>query len=283
MGRPWWRGLVWVLALVLTSSSAPAASAASGRADGGLGPFADCPLARPSIEGCVRAVVKGGSLTLAGRSIPLTAPIVLQGGFEAASTGIAFFGASDGETLSAAPQPVPGGLLGAPLLDRLPAGSRSVLAEALAATATIELAGSASGRTEIELNTSNLLIESGPAIVLPVVVRLDNPLLGSECTIGSSSEPIEISLTTESSGSLQGSAGDFSSDESSGATTLKNAKLVAADFPVGLADGCGGSFSTFVDPFVDLALGLPAAPGQSSAVLAADLQTAPADSLRGGR
>lgn len=264
MKRPWWRGLVWVLSLVLTLSSVPAASAASGRSGGDPGPFAKCPLARPSIEGCIKAVVNGGSLTVGWASVPLTAPIVLQGGFEAASTGIAFFGASDGETLSAAPQPVPG------------------LTGMLAITATVELAGSASGRTEIGLNTGNLLIESGPALTLPVVIKLDNRLLGDECTIGSSSDPIEIALTTGSSGSLQGSAGELTS-ESSGANTLKDAKLVAADFPVGLAHGCGGSLSSFVDPFVDLALGLPAAPGQSSAVLEADLRTAPAEGLRGRR
>ncbi|HET7443259.1 MAG TPA: hypothetical protein VFJ57_01230 [Solirubrobacterales bacterium] len=263
MKRSWRQGLVCVFALALTLSSVPAASAASGRAGEDLGPFAKCPLARHSIEGCIKAVVKGGSLTVGRGSVPLTAPIVLQGGFESVSTGIAVIGASDGETLSAAPQPVPG------------------LKGVLAVTATVELAGPASGRTEIGLNTSNLLIETGPAIILPVVVELDNPLLGGGCTIGSSSEPIEISLTTGSSGSLQGSAGDFSSDESSGATTLRNAKLVGADYPVGLAHGCGGSLSSFVDPVVDLALGLPAAPGQSSAVLEADLQFTPVEALRG--
>ena len=118
----------------------------------------------------------------------------------------------------------------------------------LAVTATVELAGPTSGRTEIGLNTSNLLIENGPALTLPVVVRLNNPLLGGECTIGSSSDPIEISLTTGSSGSLQGSPGDFTFDESSGATTLRNAKLVDADFSVGPASGCGGTFSSSSTP-----------------------------------
>ncbi|HUB99241.1 MAG TPA: hypothetical protein VMS11_05400 [Solirubrobacterales bacterium] len=265
MKRPWWRGLVWVWALVMLLSSVPAAAAASGRSSGELGPFAECPLARPSIEGCVQAVVTGGSLTVGWASLPLTAPIVLQGGFEATNTGIAFFGASDGETLSAAPQPVPG------------------LTGMLAVTATVELAGPASGRTEIVLNTGNLLTETGTALTLPVVVKLDNRLLGDECTIGSSADSIEISLTTGLSGSLQGSAGELTSDASSGANTLKDVKLVAADFSVGLASGCGGSSSWFVDPLLNLALGLPAATGESSAVLEADLRTTPAAALRGRR
>jgi hypothetical protein len=260
-----WQGLVWVLALVLTLSSVPAVSAATARSGSDLGPFAKCPLARASVEGCINAVVTGGSLTVGWASVPLTAPIVLQGGFESVSTGIAVVGASDGETLSAAPQPVPG------------------LKGVLAVTATVELAGPASGRTEIGLNTSNLLTETGPALTLPVVIELDSRLLGDECTIGSSSDPVEITLTTGSSGSLQGSVGDFSSDESSGATTLKNAKLVDEGFAVGPVDGCFGSFSPIVDPFVNLALALSAASQQSAAVLEADLRTTPAEALRNGR
>lgn len=265
MQGTWRQGVVSVLALVLTLSSVSAASAASEQSGRDPGPFAKCPLARPSIEGCIKAVVKGGSLTVGWASVPLKAPIVLQGGFESVSTGIAVIGASDGETLSAAPQPLPG------------------LSGVLAVTATVELAGPASGRTEIGLNTSNLLTETGPALTLPVVIKLDNRLLGGECTIGSSSDPIEIALTTGSSGSLQGSAGEFSSDESSGATTLKNAKLVDESFTVGPVNGCGGSFSSIVDPFVNLALALSDASGQSAAVLEADLRTAPAEGLRGGR
>ena len=44
-------------------------------------------------------------------------------------------------------------------------------------------------------------------IVLPIKVRLVNPLLGAECSIGSNSHPIVLSLTTGTSGRLTGNPG----------------------------------------------------------------------------
>ena len=60
-------------------------------------------------------------------------------------------------------------------------------------TATVELAGPA---TAIKLNAENLITQSGTAIQMPVKVKLDNRLLGSNCYIGSNSSPMVLNLTT---------------------------------------------------------------------------------------
>lgn len=273
---------VALAAIALVSSSSAVASASSGHG-GKHGPFADCPLEAPSIESCVYTVISDGSVAIGRRSVPVTNPITLRGGFQGAGAASGFYGAKDGQTLSKAPQPVPGGLLGFPLPKGWPAGLRSRLADALAVTATAELAGPTTGLTEIQLNTGNLLFEKETALELPVRIKLENSLLGSSCYLGSSSEPIEIALTTGKSGSLQGTAGSFASSGSSTSVTLEGARLVDGAFPVAAAHGCGGRLSAFVDPLVDLVLGLPSAPDQNSVTLEGDLGTAAAAASRPGR
>ena len=104
--------------------------------------------------------------------------------------GIApFFGASNGITLSKAPQNVPGGLLGI-----VPEASSPALVKALikfflensltGVNSTLELAKPA---TEIRVSENNLAAEEGVALKLPVKVHLENPFLGKNCFVGSSS------------------------------------------------------------------------------------------------
>jgi len=54
----------------------------------------------------------GGEVTVGNRTVALTKPLIVQGGAEGASEEVTFYGAENGETLSSAPQPVPGGLDG---------------------------------------------------------------------------------------------------------------------------------------------------------------------------
>jgi hypothetical protein len=59
--------------------------------------------------------------------------------------------------------------------------------------AITELAKPAS---EITIKKRNLILEGGTALGLPVKIRLENPLLGEGCYIGSSSKPIMLNMTT---------------------------------------------------------------------------------------
>ena len=107
-------------------------------------------------------------------------PVILQGGFSEE----VFLAAENGETLSKTAQPVPGGLLGITAPKWWPSWLQTwfnnQINEGLTGvTATVELAGPASGFA--------LLIESGTALSLPAKIKLSNPILGSNCYVGSNS------------------------------------------------------------------------------------------------
>jgi len=108
-------------------------------------------------------------------------------------------GALNGETLVKTPQKVPGGLLGLVKCNEI---SNILLRIACEVTfengvtgvnAVTELAAPASS---VVLNTAAEQLGEGTALTLPIKVHLENPLLGSECYIGSTKEPITLNLTT---------------------------------------------------------------------------------------
>src|SRR6187200_3625245 len=75
--------------------------------------FAQCPYANLEVKKCVLSTTRGGEVVLGSKKVPIVNPVVLQGGAGKQVEGIApFFAASNGITLSKAPQPVPGGLGG---------------------------------------------------------------------------------------------------------------------------------------------------------------------------
>lgn len=237
---------------------------------GEFAPFGDCPFANPAIEYCVNANTEGGSLTIGSKTIPLSSSIFLQGGFEFLEEEvIQFHGAEDGDTLSKPSEPVPGGLLGFSPPGSWPAWLKEdfnqTVEEGLTGIgATIELAAPA---TSIGLNLQNLLLEEGTALSLPLKIKLDNPFLGSECYIGSNTEPIVVNLTTGTSGTIHGSAGTVTFNGAGTLVTLSGTKLVDATFAVPAAHGCGGFASYLVDPVVDAFFGLPSSSGHNSMTL----------------
>jgi hypothetical protein len=89
---------------------------------------------------------------------------------------------------------------------------------------------------------------------LPIKVRLVNPLLGAECSIGSNAHPIELNMTTETSGPLTGNPGETTSIERGKILVMSGVSMVSSGFSVPKAGGCG---SAVVDEAVDAKLGLP--------------------------
>ena len=97
----------------------------------------------------------------------------------------------------------------------------------------------------------NLTNEEGTALKLPVKVHLENPLLGSECYIGSSAEPVTLNLTTgttsppEPNKPITGKLGRIEAHVYEGVTYLEITEntLVENAFAVPTATGCGGIFS----------------------------------------
>ncbi|MGD9735526.1 MAG: hypothetical protein AB7V58_07965 [Solirubrobacterales bacterium] len=277
-----------LVAAVLTAGVslvfASGALAASHNPTGEWANFAECPLNNPVVEQCVFSETTGGSVKLGSKTVPIVNPAKLQGGFSGFGTEIQFYGAENGETLSKAPQPVPGGLLG--LLNCKEQTNIIIkgLCEAAlengltGANATLELAAPA---TQIKINTENLIFEEGTALELPVKVHLENPLLGNNCYIGSNAKPIVIAFTTGTSGSLQGEAGEISFNELFDRTIVTGSKLVNNTFAAPAAAGCGGPLiNLVVDPVVNSMVGLPAGSGTNSAILEANFETGAAESVR---
>lgn len=267
-----------VLSLMFTSP----AFGASHRPTGEFANFNECPLSRETIDNCVYSISRGGSFTIGSKTVPLKNPVILQGGAEGTSTNINVLGAENGETISETSQPVPGGLLGATPPTWWPKWLQEWFSEGIdkgqtGVTATLQLASPA---TDIQLSTENLLTKHGTAVGLPVKIRLDNPLMGHDCYIGSSEEPIQINFTTGPSGELEGSAGKrtFNKEYTFGA--VSDGRLVNATFAAPTANGCGGIFSFFIDPFVNSIFGLPSASGNNTAILEGDFQNAAASAVR---
>jgi hypothetical protein len=214
--------------------------------------------------------------------VPIVNPVTLQGGLGMPVRNVeeetfyeAFFGASNGETLSKTPQPVPGGLTGlvnckeiSNFIVRL--GCEAVFENGLTGVnATLELAKPASS---IIVNEEHLAFEEGTALQLPVRVHLENPFLGSGCYIGSSSSPLTWNLTTgetkppAGTAPIFGSAGKLELFEKSQIAVFEGVKLVDNGWSAPGASGCGGfGVELILDPIINASVGVPSAAGKNVA------------------
>lgn len=246
--------------------------------------FADCPLSNAKLEQCVYSVTTGGSVTIGKKTVPIEHPVTLQGGFEGAGSGIKFYGAEDGNTLSKTPQAVPGGLAGLVNCKEISNFLLRISCEVTfengltGVNATLELAAPA---TSIKLNTENLIFEEGIALQLPVKVHLENPFLGSGCYVGSNASPIVVPLTTGTSGKLTGAAGEISFNKTFDRTIIKKSVLVNNTIAAPSATGCGGAIVELIlDPIINAQIGLPAGSGTNAVTLKAELETGAAKSVK---
>ena len=217
-------GVAVAIAFACVGSSAAVAAPA-----GGYAVFAQCPTQAAQANGCLYAPVEGGYIALGKTVVPIAKTVVLQAGLleEEAPFVKHLAGALDGDTLTRVGQTLLGGLFGLPL-------------EAV---------------TELAAPASSIALSSKPlGLVLPIKVRLVNPLLGSECSVGSNLHPIELNLTTGTSGGLAGNNGTQRTIEQGGILLKSGVAMVSGGFAVPKATGCG---STLVDEALDAKLGLP--------------------------
>lgn len=245
--------------------------------EGKFAKFNFCPSKTTGVWKCLQSVTNGGVITLGKKETPIVNPVTLQGGFseENAEGNSSFFAASGAETLSKTPQPVPGGLLGIVPPEESPALVKLLSKfffenKITGVNATLELAKPAS---EIVLNEFNLLVGEGTALKLPVKVRLENPFLGSNCYVGSNSNPIIWKLTTGMTSpkspnkAITGKPGFPELLEEGRIAEVTENELVENNWSAPAATGCGGILSFLVDPVIDLMIGLPAAEGTNTAIL----------------
>ncbi len=256
----------------------------------GFAVFAQCPRFTAEVTLCLYSQTKGGEVTLNKQTVPITNPITLQGGIvrNEATEEEKFVGALNGETLSKSPQKVPGGLLGLIKCNEIENIIERIACELVfengltGVNAVTELAKPAS---EIGIDKNNLVNEHGTALSLPVKIRLENPLLGSECYVGSAAKPIVWNLTTGVTSPpapnkpIEGSPGSLEFKENFEIVELKGYKLVDNSFAAPEATGCGGIFSFLLDPLIDSKIGLASAAGKNTAILTGNLQEASTESV----
>jgi len=272
------------LALVMPLAMLALASPALAAPKGEYAAFAECPTSNPQLAACIVARAEGGAITFGDETVPVVNTQTLQGGFiEEESGALKFVAAANGNTLTKTAQKVPGGLSGLVNCTEISNKEEREHCEAIfenkltGVYATVELAAPAS---EIGLNEFNLETEMGTALSLPVKVKLENPLLGNNCYIGSNSSPIVVPLTTGTSGSLKGKLGEISSRAEGGILVIKNDSLVNNTIAVPGATGCGGFFSSIVDKIVDARLQIPAAAPQNKVTLNGTLEQTGAGTAR---
>jgi hypothetical protein len=267
------------------------ATTAQAKLTGNYTKFAQCPYSNLEVKKCVLSTTKGGEVVLGSKKVPIVNPVVLQGGAGKQVEGIApFFAASNGITLSKSPQPVPGGLAG---LINCKEISEPFLRFSCELTfengltglnSTLELAKPAS---EIRISENNLASEEGVALKMPVKVHLENPFLGSNCYVGSSSSPLIWNLTTGKTAPpgpntpITGKAGFIEFLEEGSIALLKEATLVDNAWSAPGASGCGGFLVELIlNPIINSAAGVPAAAGKNTAILKNEIYVGAAAAVR---
>jgi hypothetical protein len=249
--------------------------------------FADCPLT--TATACVHANTESGEVVIGSKAVPIEKTITLQGGlYENEAGKLVFVAAKDGNTLSKAPQKVPGGLAGlvkcneikgSGLLEKAERASCEAIFEngATGVTATTELAAPASS---IGIDLGNLLGGEGTALSLPIKVHLENPLFGSSCYVGSNSSPIVLDLTTGTTSPpspnkpIKGNPGTVTFNPEGTLLTVSENSLVNNSFAAPATNGCGGIFEFLIGPIINSSLGVPAVAGHNTAILNGTLKQA---------
>ena len=238
--------------------------------------FDNCPATNEEVKKCIYSVVESGEFVLGNKKVPIVNPVVLQGGYGKANAEAIskFYGATNGVTLSKSPQPVPGGLLGIVPPENSPWLVRQLSKfffenSLTGVNSTLELALPAD---KIEFSEFHLLFAKGTALKLPTRVHLENPFLGKNCYVGSSSSPIWLNLTTGTTAPpppntpISGSVGKGEFLEEGQLAKINGLKLVDNAWSAPKASGCGGILSFLVDPIINAQIGLPSAAGKNTAI-----------------
>ncbi|MFD4694444.1 hypothetical protein [Streptomyces sp. NPDC058463] len=276
--KRWRAGLaVTAVAVALPLSTTPASAAsASASLNGDWAPFSRCPVDAPAmlaadgqdlVASCVSSYSPGGSIKL-GNTEATTGFNDMQFGVVQDTTAGTFKVVPPaGGALVGAPTEIPGGLLGL-MCDDTPVISvicnQITNASLNKITATVESAG-----TPTEFNLMGGLTTGVPIVKLPIRIHLENPLLGSNCYIGSASDPVVLrpQNTTAPAVAVQRFDGNGTRNDEGDMLRFALTENQQGDsaFAVPKATGCGllGSLSWAVN----LKTGLPSSAGNNSLVL----------------
>ncbi len=247
--------------------------------------FKNCPLNNPATKACIYAETTSGEFTIKQTTVPIVNTIILQGGLPETGGDETPIPALNVPSLSKTPQPVPGGLLalinckeikGEGFFEKLERKACEEVFEGklLGVNATVELVGLPT------INQTNLLLQEGIALKLPVRIHLENPFLGSECYVGTPTSPVTLNLTSGTTSPplpnkpISGKGGEAEITEEGNLLTVTGNSIVDNSYSAPGASGCGGAFSFIIDPIINAKLGLPSAAGNNTAILNSTLKIA---------
>lgn len=242
---------------------------ASGATAGDFDRFANCPISNPAVVTCIHSETTSGAFVLGSKNVPIDQTIVVQGGLTA--TG-AWVNPNNGALAMTEPElNVPGGITGIPGLEGPVLGVKSIAK--LRGTPVMSVA--AYGQ------------QSGIAMELPIRVQLKNWALSNDCSIGSSSNPVVLKLTTGTTAPpgpnspLTGSRGTVGIEAGGQILKYSGNRLVDNSFAAPKAQWCD-VFGTngLVTLAVNGSTGLPAAAGTNTADLSGDLRITAAANVR---
>lgn len=249
---------VVVLAVTVAGLLASATTAMAATAPG-YEEFDDCPgrNVNADISLCAVTKVSGGHLKMGSKTVPITDPITLAE--SVAPPEQIFVGRFDGGR-----QLVPGGLVGITGLNWL---ANVFPANLLKVYARSELAGTPSNPIQ-------------DPVSLPLKIRLQNPLLSSNCYVGSNADPILLNLTQHATNPpppnqpINGTPGNLITDPVlPNVFRLEDAVVVDNAFAAPRARGCTLLLPGLglIDPIVNLQSGLPSPAGTNEARQHVDL------------
>lgn len=242
---------------------------ASGATAGDFDRFANCPVNNPAVLTCVHSEISSGSFVLGSKNVPINQTIVFQGGLTA--TG-AFVGPSNGApTLTEPELNVPGGILGIPGAEGPVLGVKSI----------------AKLRGTPVMSIANFGQRTGVALELPLRVQLKNWALSNDCSIGSTSNPMVLKLTTGTTAPpgpnspISGGIGTVGVEGGGMILKYSGTRLVDNAFAAPSAQWCD-VFGTngLVTLAVNGSVGLPSAAGKNTADMNGDLRISSASIVK---
>lgn len=248
-------------------SLAFAASASAVPAD--YANFANCPVGNPAVVTCVYSTTTSGQFVLGNKAVPINQTIVLQGGIT--STG-QWVGPANGALALSEPElNVPGGILGIPGFEGPVLGVKSI----------------AKLRGTPVMSIANFALKQNVALQLPVRIQLKNPALSSDCSIGSTSNPVVLNLTSGTTAPPSpntpqtGATGTVSAIDGGRILNYAGYRLIDNSFAAPTAKWCDPfGTSLLVTGAVNLSVGLASAAGKNTADLNGNLKVASASNVR---
>ncbi|MBF6620465.1 MAG: hypothetical protein ITG02_09580 [Patulibacter sp.] len=219
----------------------------------------------------MQSEISTGTFVLGHKTVPIDQTIVFQGGLTA--TG-AFVAPSNGApTLTEPELNVPGGILGIPGWEGPLLGVKSV----------------AKLRGTPVMSIANFGQRNGVALELPIRIQLKNPMLNNDCSIGRTSAPVVLQLTTGTTAPPApntpetGGIGTVGIEAAGKILRYSGIRLVDNSFAAPQAKWCDiFGTSGLITLAVNSSVGLPSAAGTNTADMGGALRISSAANVKAG-